>query len=47
MAQKVKAQKFDAIDKRTIKGRAGHSRTGACRAKGRCTCAKRKMRGGL
>lgn len=34
--RKVLAVKFAAVDKRQIKGKVGHSRTGACTAKGRC-----------
>ena len=36
MAVKAKVQKFDTIDKATIKGRIGHTRTGACSSAGRC-----------
>ena len=31
-----KVERFDAVDKQQIKGRVGHTRTGACTAKGRC-----------
>lgn len=31
-----KVEKFDAVDKRKIKGKVGHTRTGACTSKGRC-----------
>jgi hypothetical protein len=34
--KKVQAVRFDAVDKKLIKGRVGHTRTGACTAKGRC-----------
>lgn len=34
--KKVQAVKFEAVDKAQIKGKVGHSRTGACTAKGRC-----------
>jgi hypothetical protein len=34
--KKVLAQKFDAVDKRRIRGFVGHTRTGACTARGRC-----------
>lgn len=37
MGKKVKVERFDAVDKRQIKGKVGHTRTGACTAKGRCT----------
>jgi hypothetical protein len=33
---RVKVQKFDAVNKAQIKGKVGHTRTGACTAKGRC-----------
>jgi hypothetical protein len=36
MAKKVKAEKFISIDKSQVKGKVGHTRTGACTAKGRC-----------
>jgi hypothetical protein len=36
MAKKVQAVRFDAVDKKQIKGKVGHTRTGACTAKGRC-----------
>lgn len=36
MARKILAQKFVAVDKKQIKGKVGHTRTGACTAKGRC-----------
>ena len=38
MASKAKVEKFTLINKALIKGQQGHSRTGACTAKGRCTC---------
>lgn len=34
--RKILAVKFAAVDKKLIKGRVGHARTGACTAKGRC-----------
>ena len=34
--KKVQAVKFDTVDKKQIKGKVGHTRTGACTAKGRC-----------
>ena len=36
MAKKVQAVKFDAVDKAQIKGKVGHTRTGACTSKGKC-----------
>ena len=46
MAKKrAQADKFDAVDKRQIKGKVGHTRTGACTARGRCNHGlKRKAR---
>lgn len=40
--KKVFAVKFEAVDKKQIKGKVGHTRTGACTAKGRCYHGKRK-----
>lgn len=34
--KKVAPVKFDAVDKKQIKGKVGHTRTGACTARGRC-----------
>ena len=34
--KKVLAVKFATIDKKFIKGKVGHTRTGACTARGRC-----------
>ena len=34
--QKVQAIRFDKVDKAVIRGKVGHSRTGACTAKGKC-----------
>jgi hypothetical protein len=34
--RKILAVKFIAVDKRQIRGKVGHTRTGACTAKGRC-----------
>jgi len=36
MAKKVLAIKFDKTDKSRIRGKVGHTRTGACTAKGKC-----------
>jgi hypothetical protein len=36
MAKKILAVKFERTDKKQIHGKVGHSRTGACTAKGRC-----------
>ena len=33
--------KFDAVDKKSIKGKVGHTRTGACTAKGKCYHGKK------
>lgn len=43
MAKKrVAAVKFEAVDKRLIKGKVGHTRTGACTAKGKCYHGKKR-----
>ena len=34
--RKVHVEKFEAVNKKQIKGKVGHTRTGACTAKGRC-----------
>jgi hypothetical protein len=34
--RKILAVRFDHVDKKRIKGKVGHTRTGACTAKGRC-----------
>ena len=34
--KKLLAVKFEAVDKKRIKGKVKHTRTGACTAKGRC-----------
>ena len=34
--KKILAVKFDSVDKKAIKGKVGHTRTGACTAKGKC-----------
>ena len=36
MGAKVKVEKFDKTNKANIRGKVGHSRTGACTAKGKC-----------
>lgn len=36
MGSKVKIEKFDTINKAQIKGKVGHTRTGACTSKGKC-----------
>lgn len=42
MAKKLLAIKFETVDKAKIKGKVGHTRTGACTSKGRCFHGKRK-----
>lgn len=42
MAYKKQAEKFQTINKRQIKGKTGHTRTGACTAKGKCFHGKAK-----
>lgn len=34
--RKVQAVKFEAVNKKQIKGKVGHTRTGACTSRGRC-----------
>lgn len=41
MAPKV-VIKFDKINKAQIKGKVGHSRTGACTARGKCFHGNKK-----
>lgn len=36
MASKALAVKFEQVDKARIKGKVGHTRTGACPSRGRC-----------
>ena len=40
--KKVQAVKFDAVDKAKIKGKVGHTRTGACTSRGRCCHGRKK-----
>ncbi|MEK7121391.1 MAG: hypothetical protein AAB857_01645 [Patescibacteria group bacterium] len=42
--KKALAVKFEAVDKARIKGKVGHTRTGACTAKGRCYHGMKKNR---
>ena len=42
MGVKAKVLKFEKTNKQQIKGRQGHSRTGACTSKGRCTHSKKR-----
>jgi len=35
------AVKFDTVNKSQIKGKVGHTRTGACTSKGRCYHGKK------
>lgn len=42
MAKKQFAVKFDRIDKARIKGKVGHTRTGACTSRGKCNHGKVK-----
>lgn len=39
--KKILAIKFDRADKGTVKGKVGHTRTGACTAKGKCYHGKK------
>lgn len=36
MGVKAKIEKFETTNKKNIKGKVRHTRTGACTAKGRC-----------
>lgn len=46
MAKKFKkVERFEAVDKAQIKGKVGHTRTGACTAKGRCYHGRKDRRG--
>jgi hypothetical protein len=36
MGAKAQAIKFEKTDKKLIKGRVGHTRTGACTSRGKC-----------
>lgn len=38
--KKILAVKFAAVDKKQIKGKVRHTRTGACTSKGRCYHSK-------
>ena len=42
MAKKAQAIKFEAVDKKRIKGKVGHTRTGACTARGKCYHGKNR-----
>lgn len=46
MATKVPAIKFGPQNKASIKGRVGHTRTGACTAKGKCFHGLKAKHGG-
>lgn len=34
--RKILAVKFESVDKKQIRGKVGHTRTGACTSRGRC-----------
>ncbi len=36
MGKKTTVIKFDTVNKKQIKGKVGHSRSGACTSKGKC-----------
>jgi hypothetical protein len=42
MPMKKLAEKFQRIDKRSVRGKVKHTRTGACTAKGKCYHGKKK-----
>jgi hypothetical protein len=44
MAKKVLAVKFATVNKKQFKGKVGHTRTGACTARGKCTHGRIKSR---
>jgi hypothetical protein len=45
MAKKFKkVERFDAVDKKQIRGRVGHTRTGACTATGKCYHGRTRRR---
>lgn len=42
MATKVKAQKFDTVNKSTLRIPIKHTRTGACTSRGKCMHGRKK-----
>lgn len=42
--KKVQAIKFEHVDRKRIKGKVGHTRTGACPSRGRCYHGWNKVR---
>jgi len=42
MAKFKKVEKFQTVDKKLIKGKVGHTRTGACTSKGRCRHGRKR-----
>lgn len=42
--RKVLAVKFESWDKKAIRGKVGHTRTGACTSKGRCYHGRTRRR---
>lgn len=40
--KKILAVKFETVNKQQIKGKVGHTRTGACTAHGRCYHGRKK-----
>ena len=42
MASKAAIMKFGPQDKSKVKGKVGHTRTGACTSKGKCFHGKKK-----
>jgi hypothetical protein len=45
MAVKAQAIKFTKINQATIRGKVGHTRTGACTSKGKCNHGMRPVIG--
>jgi hypothetical protein len=44
VASKAAVIKFETINKAKIKGKVGHSRTGACTARGKCYHGMKKSK---
>jgi hypothetical protein len=44
IAKFAKVEKFAAVDKAKVKGKVGHTRTGACTSKGKCNHGNKNNR---
>ena len=42
MAKFRKVEKFKTLDKANVKGKVGHTRTGACTSRGKCYHGRKK-----